>query len=309
MSLDGLQTCPHCRALVQSTICSICGKSAFEEVAPPPPREKARWSDAFEDNELRKVGTTALALLVIAAGVVFVLTRPDPAPTANSLPPPASTTPTVPPRPVSTERPPSLVGGARPASGFLPGAPREVDEGLSPWETPPPVDFLTGLLLDETIDYAADIERVAELLAAFPGELAAETLSLDELDPPELLTYGGSIDAEQVELTQPFAARTLHRADDTAVGELWLIASAGTEPGDAYLAAARDRWSLDAAVDQFSPDVGLRLWLLATDQSTNLWASDLEDRSMVLVQAPVSVDPVILTDALRSWRRTISSLE
>ena len=304
MSLDGLQTCPHCRALVQSTICSICGKSAFEAVAPPPPRRKARWSDAFENNELRKVGTTVLALLVIAAGVAFVLTRPDPAPTANSLPPPPPTTATVAPRPTSSEPPPSLVGGARPASGFLPGTPRDVDEGLSPWETPPPIDFLTGLLLDETIDYTADIERVAELLSVFPGELAPE-----KLDPPELLTFGGSIDAEQVELTQPFAARSLHRTDDTAVGELWLIASAGTEPGDAYLDAARDRWSLDAAIDQFSPDVGLRLWLLGSDESTNLWASDLEERSMVLVQAPVAVDPVILTDALRAWRRTISSLE
>ncbi len=303
MTLDGLQTCPHCRALVQSTICSICGRSAFEEVAPPPPKEKPRWTDAFENNEHRKVGSTLLALLVIAAGVVFVLTRPDPAPTANSLPPPASTT-TTEPLPTSSEPPPSLVGGARPATGFLPGAPREVDEGLSPWETPPPIDFLTGLLLDETLDYTTDIARVGDLLAAFPA-----ALTLAELDPPELLTFDGKVYVEQVETTQPFAARTLHRADGAAVGELWLVASGGTDAGDAYLATARDRWSLESAVDQYSPEVGLRLWLLGSDETTNLWDSDLENDSMVLIQAAVSVDPKLLTDALGAWRREISAAE
>jgi hypothetical protein len=302
VSLNGLQTCPHCKALVQSTICSICGKTAFEEVAPPPPPTPRKWGDAFENNEHRKVGGAVLVILVAAAAVVFLLTRPDSRPTANSLPPPASTT-TVESKPTSSEPPPSLDGGARPATGFLPGTPREVDEALSPWETPPPVDFLTGLLLDETLDYRVDIARVAELLEVFPSEL-----SLEPLDPPELLTFDGVIDAEQVETTQPFAARSLRRPDGAEVGELWIIATGGSPAGDDYLAVARQRWSVEAAVDQFSLDVGLRLWLLGADATMNLWASHLGQDSMVLIQAPLSIDPMLLTDALRSWRRGISSI-
>jgi hypothetical protein len=157
---------------------------------------------------------------------------------------------------------------------------------------------VTGLLLDESIDYTVDIERVAELLAAFPG-----ALTVAPLDPPEILTFEGRLDTEQLESTQPFAARTLHGTDGVAVGELWLIASGGSEVGDAYLAAARARWSLAAAVGQFSPEVGLRLWLLGADSTTNLWASDLDDDSMILVRSPPTIEPRTLTDVLKAWRR------
>jgi hypothetical protein len=288
---------------VQSNSCSICGKSSLDAVAAPPPPTKTRWTDAFEHNELRKVGTSLLVITVLAAGAAFVLTRPDPAPSANALPPPVSTN-TVEPRPATSERPPSLVGGARPTTGFLPGVPREVDDALSPWDTPPPVDVVTGLPLDESLDYTDDITRVAELLAAFP-----DGFTLAPLDPPVVLTFDGGLDADQLEATQPFAARTLRRDDGStlggpALGQLWLIASGGSTAGDAYLAAARERWNLDAAVDQFSPEVGLRLWLLGADATTTLWASDLDEDSMVLLQSPASVDPAILADALDAWRHT-----
>lgn len=297
VSLEGHQTCPHCRAIVQSTICSICGRSSFEEVAPSAERPKQKWNEAFENNELRKLGVGVLVVALLVGAVAFVVTRPESTPSANELPPPASTT-RRPPEPTSSEPAPSVVGGVKPTSGFFPGAPREVGEGLSPWETPPAVDFVSGLLLDESLDYSADIDRVAELLDDFPN-----VLTLNALNPPEILTFGGSVDAEQLETTQPFAARTISRDDGLAVGQLWLIASGGTDAGDAYLAAARDRWDVDAAIDQYSPEVGVRLWLLGTDSTINLWASDLEADSMVLVQAPTTADPGVLTDALRAWRR------
>ena len=284
---------------MQSTVCAICGKSAYETVAPPPPPPARRWTDAFEHNELRKTGVTLLALLVIVAGVAYVLTRPDNAPDANPLPPPASTT-TVETIPPSSDAPPSLLGGARPASGFIPGTPREVGEGLSPWETPPPIDFVTGLLLDKSLDYSVDIARIGDLLDIFP-----DVATLTELDPPEIQTFRGIIDAELLEATQPFAARTLSGSDDAAIGQIWLIASGGSEAGDDYLTAARERWNPDGAIDQFSPDVGVRLWLLAGDATTKVWLSDLEDDSMVLVRVAADVDPQFLTDTLRSWRRAV----
>lgn len=283
---------------MQTTICSICGRSSFEEVAPADEKPQPKWNDAFENNELRKLAAGVLVLIVLIGAVAFVLTRPDSTLSATDLPPPASTTPRA-PEPEVAEAAPSVAGGVKPTSGFLPGAQREVGEGLSPWETPPAVDFVTGLLLDESLDYTVDVARVAELLDTFP-----EGLSLSPLDPAEILTFDGSVDAEQVETTQPFAARVISRPDGLAVGELWLIASGGSEAGDLYLAAARERWNLDAAIDQYSRDVGVRLWLLGSDSTTNIWASDLEEDSLLLVQAPITVDPAVLTDALQSWRRS-----
>ena len=297
MSVDGLQTCPHCRALVQSHRCSICGRSTTDPVDVPTATPAVHGSDGALRRELRKVGVGLLVIVGVSAAAAFVLTRPNAAPSATALPPPVSTT-TVEPRPTTSEPPPSLVGGARPTTGFVPGVPREVPAELSPWDSAPPVDLVTGRLLDETIDYGVDIARVADLLAAVPA-----AYSLAPLDPPELTTFGGRLDADRLEATQPFAARTLRGPDDAALGSLWLIASGGSATGDAYLAAARARWGVDAAVDRFAPEVGLRVWLLGSDATDNLWGGDLFEDSMVLVRAPVAVDPVLLTDLLDAWRR------
>jgi hypothetical protein len=271
--------------------------SALEAVAPTEAPPAPKWTDSLENNELRKLGVGVAALLVIGAGIAFVLTRPDPAPSANSLPPPASTT-TVEIEPTTSEPPPSLVGGARPATGFLPGTPREVGEGLAPWETPPAIDFVTGLLLDESLDYTGDTARVAELLDAFPEEFGVA-----ELDPPEIVTFDGPVDAEQVEATQPFAARTLTAADGTEIGQSWLVATGGSEVGDAYIAAARERWSIDDAIDQYAPEVGVRLWLLTADDTMNLWSAPLLEDSLVVVRSSTAVDPELITDLLCAWRR------
>ncbi len=287
---------------MQSTICTICGKSSFEEVAAPIEARREKWWTTLENNELRKLGVTVVILTFVVGAMAFVLTRPDPVPIATELPPPASTTPTTPTSEPSGQAP-SIAGGIRPSSLVVPGVPREVGEGLSPWQSPPPIDFITGQWLDEDLDFSDDIARVDELLAVFPAPWA-----LEKLDPPQLLTFDGVIDIATIETSQPFAARTIRRAqDDLDVGELWLIASSGTEAGDAYLAAARARWDLAAAVDQFSPEVGGRLWRLGGDDSINLWASDVDRSSMVIIQAPVSVAPIVLTDSLKAWRRAIAA--
>jgi len=285
---------------VQTSICTICGKTSFEKVAAPVERRHEKWWTKFENNELRKLGVTVLVVAMLAGGVLFVVTRPTPQAVANELPPPASTTTDAPSLEPAGEAP-SIASGIRSNSIVVPGAPREVGEGRSPWQAAPPIDFVTGLLLDEDLDFSSDIARVNELLAAFPAMWA-----LSDPDPPVLLTFDGLVDVATLEASQPFAARTIRSERDGAnVGELWLIASAGSEAGDAYLAAARARWDLSAAIDQFSPQVGVRLWRLGGDDRTDVWAADLEDRSMVIIQAPVSVAPSLLTDSLRAWRRSI----
>ncbi|MDW3220377.1 MAG: hypothetical protein R8F63_17345 [Acidimicrobiales bacterium] len=302
MSIEAHETCPHCKALVQSTICTICGKSAFEEVAAPTVREREKWWKTLENGEIRKVATTVAVVLAIAGVVAFILTRPEAEVTATELPPPDPNAVDVPdPEPKAPDAPPAADAVTRPNDLIAPGTSREVADGLSPWETLPPVDFVTGEFLDEDIDYGPDIDRVDELLSLFTGGLA-----LAPLDPPEIVTFDGALDVEMLETTQPFAARTVTTGDDQDVGELWLIASSGSEEGDAYLASARDRWNIEAAVDSYAPAAGVRLWKLGSGDGLTVWATDLEQDSLLVIQAPSLVPPEIITNTLRAWRRAIA---
>lgn len=298
MSPDGFATCPHCRAIVTSPICSICGKRGDEEVAAPPRRvQEAWWKQSPEvRTSIRAAAVIAITVAVVGA---WWLSRgagpPDPA----ALPPPASTTTVA---VIETTGQAPTVQGAPAAVDpvAVVQADRQVDEGLAPWETAPVLDLVTGLPLDEDLDHTADIARVGELLARFPYESG-----LAPLEPPRLRTLAGEIDLAPVEASQPFAARSLRGADGTELGELWLIASGGTEPGDAYLTAARDRWGEARALDRFAADVGVRIWRLAGDETRTLWAGELEAASLVLVQAPAALDPRVLTDALEAWREAV----
>lgn len=292
---------------MQSTICSICGKSAFDEVAAPAARPRRSGWDALDQGELRRLGAGVLTVALFAGAVVYWVTRPDPEVVATELPPPGPTV-TVVDDPVPTA-PDAPVGAdaVLPTNAIIdPGAPREVaGDGLAPWETAPPVDFVTGLYLDEDIDYTVDIARVDELLAAFPALLDAAPL-----DPAEIQTLDGALDVELLETTQPFAARSLRRADNgTDVGELWLLASGGTEQGDAYLAAARARWNVDAAIGNFAGGAGLRIWTLAEGEDRTIWVTDLETDSLLVIQTPPAVSPELLTDTLRAWRRSLAAVE
>ena len=288
---------------MQTTICSICGKSSFEEVVAPAQREREKWWRTLENGEIRKVSSTIAALLLIGGVVAWVVTRPDPEVTATELPPPdPDAVDVADPEPKAPDAPPAADAVTPTGDIIVPGAPREVSEGLSPWETLPPVDFVTGQFLDEDIDYSTDIARVAELLDAFPPGLDPVAL-----DPPEILTFDGTLDVEMLETTQPFAARTIQRDDGSAVGELWLIASGGSDAGDDYLASARDRWNVENAIDSYAPAAGVRLWKLGSGDGLTLWATDLEADSTLIIQAPSLVSPELLTDTLRAWRRAIAA--
>lgn len=261
---ESLQTCLHCRALVQSSICSICGKTSFEEVAAKAdPDQAPKWWQKLENNELQKVGGVTAALLLIAIVMGYALTRPEAETVANALPPPVSTTTTTtPPWLADDISTPSVANAVRTADGLVtPGTPREVGDTPSPLETPPPINFITGLLLDADLEFTADIARVHALYGAFPP-----AFSLAALDPPEILALGGVVDALRVEETQPFAARTIVRTQD-------------------------------------GQELGVRLWLLGGNEDLNLWATDLEARSIVAFQAPANVAPSAFTDVLQAWRR------
>lgn len=240
-------------------------------------------------------------IVVFAAVTTYILTRPDPAPDPAALPEPAetalTTSTTTPGQAPSVDR-----GDAAPTPTVPlgdPGVDREVGLGLSPWEESPPIHFVTGGLLVEADDYTDDIARVQELLAGFPA--------LFELEAPaeqELLTFAGRIDLEVTEATQPFAARTMSSRFGE-IGELWLIASGGSRAGDAYLAAARSRWDVSIAVEQFSPSPGLRLWKLGEDSTNQMWVTELTDDSLAIVQVPLGIEPTALATAIEAWRANL----
>ena len=296
--MDKRARCPHCGALALKTICTICGKSAYEEVTAPPPRERERWWAKVDKRSARRQGIVIGGLVLFTAITGYLLTRPAAAPDPTALPAPEetslTTSTTTPGRAPSVDR-----GNSSPTPTVAlgeSGVGRAVGDGLSPWDEAPPIHFVTGELLSERDDYTADIALVAQLLDAFPPPFTLEPLASNEL-----VTFGGVIDLEVTEATQPFAARRLAGRTD-AIGELWLIASAGSADGEAYLAAARGRWDVAAAVEQYAPSPGLRLWKLGEDASTQMWVTALTEDSLAIVQVPVGVEPTALATAVESWR-------
>lgn len=303
MNSDQRGHCPHCGAIAHQSICTICGKSAFEEVVAPPPRVRRKWWQTIDPRTARRQALVLSGIVAFAAVTTYLLTREDPPPDPAALPAPDETSLTT-----STTSPPgeapSIDRGDRGPTPTLPdlgGVDRDVGGGLSPWEEAPPVHFVTGNLLPERDDYTVDIARVQEILAAFPA-----AFSLDPLEDPELLTFGGPIDLAVTEATQPFAARTM-ASRTGAIGELWLIASGGSSDGDTYLAAARARWDTDIAVEQFAPTPGVRLWKLGEDATNQMWVTELTADSLALVQVPVGVPPTSLAAAIEAWRANLST--
>jgi hypothetical protein len=120
---------------VQSSICSICGKTSFEEVAPKAEIvQPQKWWQKQENNELQKVGGVTVTMLLLAAVIGFALTRPETETVATALPPPVSTSSTMTlPRLADDVRAPSVTDAVRPLDGLVtPGALREVGDTLSP---------------------------------------------------------------------------------------------------------------------------------------------------------------------------------
>ena len=263
---------------------------------PPPARQ--RWWQRIDPRQAgRQVLITAGGVLLVGAAV-YLVTRTDAPPDPDALPDPvtsaASTTSTTPGRAPTVQA--DRGGGDREVTGIAPGIDREVVPAPSPWEEAPPVNFVTGRHLSPDLDFTADIARVAEILAAFPAPL-----QLEPLDGPEIMTFGGPIDIGETEASQPFAARTVSTGLGR-LGEVWVIASSGSEDGNAYLAAARSRWDPARAIDQYAPEPGLRMWKLGEDDRTQIWVTDLEDMSIVVLQAPVRVEPETLRAIIVEWR-------
>lgn len=299
--MSGHRTCPHCRAIVQSAICAICGKSVIEEVVETPPAPRQKWWQKLDPKETKRQALVLGGLVILVGAAVYIITRQDPPPNANALPAPVetstSTTSTTPGRPPTLDGGSS--GGGDGVTGIAPGIDRDVGVGGSPWDEVPPVNFVTGRHLVPDLDFTADIARVAEVLAAFP-----ETLRLEPLDRTEIMTFGGPVDIVETETSQPFAARTVSSGLGP-LGQVWIIASSGTRDGDAYLAAARSRWDPARAIEQYAPEPGLRMWKLGQDDQTQVWVTDLDDAAIVVLQAPVAVDPEALRTIIVAWQANL----
>ncbi len=252
------------------------------EQAPPP----SAWATDLDTRRLVIMGTTIGVLLIVALGGWFLLNRPEPAPTPNALPAPSPTTIRV-----DVESP--TVGRPDSPSDVVPdptidvetGAERTIGDGASPWEASIPVDILTGELLADG-DYQPGIDEVARLLD--------RGVTGFELGEPALLASASGIDFATAEADQPFGARGVGFTGEQ-LADLWLFAApAGDQgPSSAYLEAATAQWPVETATEQFSPRVGLRIYLVADDGEIAVWVAHLSNR-LVVLWADSGSDPATL---------------
>ena len=157
--------------------------------------------------------------------------------------------------------------------------------GASPWDAPVPVDVLTGNLLPD-VDYTAGIEAVAVILATGVAPF--------ELGDPTLLANANDVEFSDAEQTQPFAARGVS-LDGAPVADLWLFAAPNddTDPSSAYVETAIAAWPVDAAIQQYSPEVGVRVWQVADDGEVAVWV-EARPRRLVVLWTDSTTDPAIL---------------
>ncbi len=232
------------------------------------------------------MGTTIGVVLIAALGGWFLLNRPEPPPTPNALPAPSPTTIRV-----DVESP--TVGRPDAPSDVVPdptievesGAERTIGDGASPWEAPIPVDILTGELLADG-NYQSGIDEVARLLDRGSAGF--------DFSDPALLASASGIDFATAETNQPFGARGVG-FNGEQVADLWLFAAPLGEQSasSAYVDAATAQWPIEAATEQFSPGVGVRIHLVANDGEIAVWAAHLPNRLLVLWAASDS-DPATL---------------
>lgn len=285
MTVKGMPNCPHCQALLQGSICNICGKSERDPVevveAPPPP---SRWATDLDRNQLGVLVTVVLVVIVGALGVWLYMNREAVQPAPAALPAPTDTIIRAEFDAPSTERSediPVVTVAPVEVTGAEEGAARDVGSVSSPWDEAPPISVVTGELLD-LVEYDTGIERVAELVAAvnLPFELA-----------PPAVTTSGAIEVAAAETNQPFAARSL--ADNGIVfADVWIMAG-GDDASDAYLLAAKTKWSAGEPLDSYSPGPGIRLSLIVDDGTNALWVRHATDH-LVLLWVTSGSDPVPL---------------
>ena len=257
---------------------------AVDLVDPPP--APTTWATDLDTRRLTIMGATVGVLLLVVIGGWFILNRPTQLPMPNALPAPSPTTIRVDVESPTIGRPASPTDSIPVATVEIePGAERTIGGGTSPWEAPAPINILTAEPLAEG-DYKAGIDEVARLLQrGAPGF---------ELADSSLLATASGVDFATAEADQPFGARGVSLAG-SQIADLWLFAAPVDDdgPSSAYVAAAAAQWPVEAATDQFSPRVGLRIHLVADDGLLAVWVAHLRSR-LVVLWAESGTDPATL---------------
>ncbi|MEM9465554.1 MAG: hypothetical protein AAGA90_09275 [Actinomycetota bacterium] len=293
--VHGLSTCAHCGALLNGSVCAICGKSERDEVEVVEEAPRERGLPAETRRQLLGMGGGLVAVILVAVLGHAYLTRPpsEPEPLALATPTPTSSTTTV---PAPTVQPPTI---DRPDAADAPpptievGAERSVvpSDGTNPWNGAPARNVLSGDALDNT-DYRPGIEATAAVVSRIPAPFTAT-----EPTQPE---WNG-IDLDRAEQSQPFAARAIADASGT-ITDVWVIARGPsmTDGSAAYVRQALETWPDEAAIDTFSPRPGVRLHQLTDDGTETIWL-DRRDTWLVLYRAPSGTDPGLLGVISDAW--------
>lgn len=292
MTVKGMATCAHCRALISTPICPICGKSVHDPVEAPPPGPVTRTLAREDRRRLIGFGVGIVVIATAGIGARVLLSRAPAEPQPTVLAAPTETTTTV-----RTEgdaptvtRPDGPVPTLPSFSGE--GAERAVGPNPSPWRGDAPVDVVTGDLLADA-DHSAGVAAVAAMLAGIPE---GWTLA------PTTATEVQGVPLAAVEASQGFAARTV--SDDFGlIGDVWVIAR-GPRRDDAsahYFDQAVGRWGAANAIDTFAPEPGVRIHLVAADGIDAVWVDQRADALLVFT-VPSTTDLSRLTDLVDAWR-------
>ncbi|MEM9521830.1 MAG: hypothetical protein AAGA37_21155 [Actinomycetota bacterium] len=261
--VDGLPACPHCGAILNTTVCVICGKTDRDDVQlvakAPVQRGLTRTS---------KLQLTAFAVgflaLIGAGGFTYLQLTKQPErvePTALAAPP-STTTPAI------TDAAARIVPMVHAGRNVLTGA------------------------AFASVDHQPGIDAVAAIANRGP---AGFTLS-----GPEQAVWN-DIDLVGAETTQPFAARSI--VNDTAtLADVWIIAG-GDESGTdsaAYLELAQSILSPTNASTSIAVTADRDLHQLSNDGNRTLWV-DIRDTWMLVYWAPDSTTTETLTAISAAW--------
>ena len=166
MAIKGMSTCAHCKALISTPICPICGKSIHDEVEIEDLGPIKRTMATEDRRRVIGFATFVVLAVVLSAGVYVVVNRETAEPVPTLLAAPTETTSTI-----RTEGDAPTVtrpdGPVEPLPTFETGAERDVGGGTSPWAGALPLNILDGDLLPDA-DLDPGIEAVAAIVASAP---------------------------------------------------------------------------------------------------------------------------------------------
>ena len=291
MAVKGMSTCAHCRALISTPICPICGKSIHDEVEVEDLGPIKRTMAADDRRRLIGFATFVVVVIVASVGAYVILNRETPEASPTLLAAPTETTSTI-----RTEGDAPTVtrpdGPVDPLPTFETGAERDVGAGASPWRGGVPRNVLDGEILPDA-DFDAGIQAVAAMLAATPEGWTFDPAPTEEVNGVDLLA---------AETSQPFAAR-LVTDEEGVLGEVWVFAR-GPRRDDASAALldqARAKWPTDMATESFSPKAGVRVHLLFDDGTQAVWVDERDDALLVFI-VDAGVDPARIGGFAAAWR-------